>query len=195
MSGNSSVVKRAILQAFYPSTQTADVLILEATSAFLTGIPINNGIATNEAVVGALCAVLFIDEHNPNDCVVIAVYPNGSQGVPSSLHGLVSFITPVGTTNFLVTSGGTVTQNTGAPAGATGVLLNAYFTSASAGAWIVFTKHSASFTGGFTIGNLPTANGFLNGFGIVPVDANGQIDVGANVANCTVSFYVIGYVS
>src|SRR6266702_2405801 len=88
-------IKRGILQSFDPSTYTASVLVLEATSTFLTGVPVATHIDGTSAQSGAYCAVLFFDEQNTADAVVIACYPNGSQGVPSPAPGRVVMTTPV----------------------------------------------------------------------------------------------------
>src|SRR5258708_4950985 len=68
------IIKRGILQAFNASTYTASVLLFEATSFALAGIPVANHIDGTSALVGAMCAVLFFDEHNPQDAVVIATF-------------------------------------------------------------------------------------------------------------------------
>lgn len=200
MSGNSSVVKRAILQAYYPATQTADVLILEATSAFLTQIPIDNAITSASAIAGALAAVLFFDEHNPQDAVVISVYPNGSQGVPSSsAHGIMNFVTPAaGNSGFLVNSGNINTINmfgNGIPSTATAVLALVTFTSPTANARLELSAHNANLNGEMIVGNLYAANQNIWANGIIPVDVNGQVDVSAVGGNCTVTVWTYGYVS
>ncbi|MGH2509872.1 MAG: hypothetical protein ACRDHZ_21035, partial [Ktedonobacteraceae bacterium] len=76
-------IKRGIIQNFSAATYTASVLLFEATSYFLTGIPVTNTLDGTSGLAGALCAVLFFDEHNPQDAVVIAVFPNGSNGLPT----------------------------------------------------------------------------------------------------------------
>ena len=68
-------IKRGLLQSFDPVSYTASVLILEATSAYLTGVPVATHIDGTSAQVGAYCAVLFFDEQNVTDAVVLACYP------------------------------------------------------------------------------------------------------------------------
>jgi len=83
----------------------------------------------------------------------------------------------------------------GIPAGATGVLYKAYFTSATVGTYIHLAPHSAADLSAYvTIGNLSTASGFLNGGGLLPVDSAGKIDIKANLGACTVTLYTYGYI-
>src|SRR5579885_2701522 len=68
------LIKRGILQSFSPVTYTAAVLLFEATSYALSGVPVANHIDGTSALAGALCAVLFFDEHNQQDAVIIAIF-------------------------------------------------------------------------------------------------------------------------
>src|SRR5690348_1879218 len=105
-----SIIKQGILQSFDTATYTASVLILEATSTFLTLVPVATHLDGTSAQVGAYCAVLFFDEQNLDDAVVLAVYPNSSQGVPSPAPGRVVIVTPVQQINAVaITSGSTQT--------------------------------------------------------------------------------------
>ena len=75
-------IKRGLIQAFSAETYTASVLLFEATSHFLSDVPVSNTLDGTSGLVGALCAVLFFDEHNSQDAVVLAAFPNGSNGLP-----------------------------------------------------------------------------------------------------------------
>jgi len=86
------LIKRGIIQSFSASTYTASVLLFEATSHFLTGIPVSNTLDVTSGLTGALCAVLFFDEQNPQDAVVIATFANGSNGLPVPAPGRVCFV-------------------------------------------------------------------------------------------------------
>jgi len=44
------------------------------------------------------------------------------------------------------------------------------------------------------IGNLPTANSYLNGAGMPQLDANGPVDVRTTTGNCTVTIWTYDYV-
>src|SRR5215467_10228542 len=85
-------IKRGIITAFNPATYLASVLIIEATSATLDNVPIANHIDGTSAIVTAYCAVLFFDEANPNDCVIIATYGNGTNGFPVPPPGRIVFV-------------------------------------------------------------------------------------------------------
>ncbi len=197
----NQIIKRGILISFNPATYTANVLILEATSAFLQGVPVACHLDGTSAQVNSLCAILFFDEQNYTDAVVLAVYPNATQGVPIPAPGRVVFVSGYqqfqnqsinagAVSTFTLTGGGS-----GIPVGALGVLYKAYFTSATVGAYIQLAPHAAAdITAYAAIGNLAIANGFLNGTGLVQLDVNGRIDVKANTGTCTVTLYTHGYV-
>jgi len=195
------IIKRGILISFNPATYTANILILEATSAFLQGIPVACHLDGTSAQVNSLCAVLFFDEQNYTDAVVLAVYPNGSQGVPVPTPGRLVFVSGyqqflnqsinAGSVSTFTLTGGT----SGIPLGALGVLYKAFFTSATVGAYIQLAPHAASdITAYASIGNLAIANGFVNGTGLLQLDASGRVDVKANTGTCTVTLYTYGYV-
>jgi hypothetical protein len=195
------IIKRGILISFNPATYTANVLILEATSAFLQGIPVACHLDGTSAQVNSLCAVLFFDEQNYTDAVVLAVYPNASQGVPVPAPGRVVFVSGYQQFQNQAINAGSVSTFTltggvsGIPVGALGVLYKAYFTSATVGAFIQLAPHAASdITAYASIGNLDLANGSLNGTGLLQLDASGRIDVKANTGTCTVTLYTHGYV-
>lgn len=193
------VIKRGVLISFNPATYTASILILEATSTYLQNIPIANHMDGTSAVSGALCAVLFFDEQNLNDAVVLGIYPNGSQGIPLPAPGRVVFLTGFQQINgHTINSGVTFTQqisgNGSVPTGALGVIFSANFTSATTGTYIQIGPHGASLGNYQVLGNLYTSNGFINANGIVALDSNGQIDIKANNGNCAVSFYTQGYI-
>jgi hypothetical protein len=173
---------------------------MEATSAYLTGVPVATHIDGTSAINNTFCAVLFFDEQNYTDAVVLAIYPNGSQGVPTPPPGRTTFIAPYQQINSAVIASGSTSTYTvtggapGIPLGALAVVYKAFFTSPTAGASIHIAPHSGAISSYATIGNLPAANATLNGVGIVPVDASGQIDIKANTGNCTVTLYTYGYI-
>jgi hypothetical protein len=193
-------IKRGILMSFNPATYTANVLILEATSAFLEGIPVACYLDGTSAQVNSPCVVLFFDEQNYTDAVVLAVYPNASQGIPVPTPGRLVFVAGYQQFSNQSINAGAVSTFTltggasGIPVGALGVLYKAYFTSATVGAFIQLAPHAASdITAYATIGNLAIASGFFNGTGFLQLDANGRIDIKANTGTCTVTLYTYGY--
>jgi hypothetical protein len=192
----AQAIKRGILTGFSTSTYTASVLILEATSTQLQGVPMATHIDGTSAQVGALCAVLFFDEQNPTDAVVLAMYANGTSGVPTPPPGRVTFVTPVQqVTNTVINAGATQTFTlTGLPSGTLGVLFKAYFTAASVPAHLDLAAHGGTLSQTCSVGDLQTASGTLNGVGVLPLSSDGKIDIKANGANCTVNLFTYGYI-
>jgi hypothetical protein len=194
------VTKRGILVNFNSGTYTADVLIMEATSEYLTGVPVACHLDGTSAQVNTPCLVFFFDESNPDDAVVLAVYPNGTQGVPTPAPGRITFVDGYEQINATtIDSGDTSTftltgGSSGIPVGALGVIYKAFFTSATNGAYINLAPHSGTIGDYQSIGNLPASNAYLNGNGILQLDENGEIDIQANTGNCTVTLYTHGYV-
>ncbi len=194
------LIKRGIIQSFSPATYMASVLLFEATSFFLSGVPVSNTIDGTSCLAGALCAVLFFDEQNPQDAVIIATFANGSSGLPAPPPGRVVFVTGYRQINAINIASGaqqtfTLTGGGGIPNGALGVVYKAYFTSASVGSWITLLPHGASDPNAYqSIGNLQVANQYCNGGGLMQVDANGQIDIKTNSGACVVTLYTHGYI-
>lgn len=196
----SQAIKRGIIQSFNNATYTASVLLFEATSHFLSGVPVANHIDGTSGLVGAMCAVLFFDEQNPTDAVIIATYPNGSQGLPTPAPGRVTFVAGFRQfQNQVINAGATQTFTlTGAggiiPSGALGVIYKAYFSSPTVGAFIDLSPAGGTAGNFATIGNIEIANDFIDGCGVLQLDSLGRIDVKANTGNCTVTLYTHGYI-
>lgn len=195
-------IKRGIIQTFAPETYTAEVLLLEATSYFLTGVPVANALDGTSGLAGALCAVLFFDEHNPQDALVIATFANGSNGLPTPAPGRVVFVNSYQQLNSVNVSPGaplTVTLTGGAsgiPVGALGVVFQAAFSSPTAGASLALAPSGVSNPDAYAnIGNLPAANATLSGGGLLSLDANGQVTLQASSGVCHVTLYTYGYVA
>jgi hypothetical protein len=190
-------IRRGLLMAFYPTTYTADVLILEAGNTYLQGIPAATHLDGTSAQIGTLCAVLFFDTQNPTDAVVLAVFPNGSSGIPSPAPGRVVPVAPTQQVSNWSIASGTIQAFTvvggNIPGIAAAVLVSAYFTSATVGAYLQIGPHGSSPGGYLTLGNLAVANGFVNGAGIVPL-SNGQLDIAANAGTCLVNLWTYGYI-
>lgn len=194
-------IKRGIIQAFSSATYTAEVLLFEATSYFLTGVPVANTLDGTSGLVGALCAVLFFDEHNPQDAVVIATYANGSSGLPAPAPGRVIFINGYQQLNAVNIAPGTPLTvaltggSSGIPAGALGVVFQTSFSSSTAGASLALAPYGAGNPNAYaTIGNLPAANATLSGSGLLPLDANGRATLQASGGTCRVTLFTYGYV-
>jgi hypothetical protein len=195
-------IKRGIVQAFFPATYTASVLLLEATSYFLAGVPVANAVDSTSGLVGSLCAVLFFDEHNPQDAVVFAIFPNGSSGLPTPPPGRVVFVAGYQQLNALnVAPGSPLTATltsvaSGIPDEALGVVYQVSFTSATAGSSLALAPHGASNPNAYaSLGNLSAAHATLSGGGLLPLDSNGQITVQASGGTCSVTLYTYGYIA
>ena len=67
-------VKRGVVKAFDSGAYTATVQVAGSLAVWLTNVPVARNIAAAEMVAGRSCAVLFFDEPNPKDSVLIAVY-------------------------------------------------------------------------------------------------------------------------
>ena len=196
----TQLIKRGIIQSFDNTTYTATVLLFAATSTVLAGVPCSTTFDGTSAQSGALCAVLFFDEHNQNDAVILAIYPNGSQGVPAPPPGRLVFVTPYLLVNAAVINSG-VTNNytvwgggSPVPSGINGILYKAYFTSPTVGALIQLAPHAGTLAIYHAIGAIEVASATINGSGTLTVDSGGIIDVAAHGGNCTVTLYVLGYV-
>lgn len=67
-------LKRATVKAFDIPTYKATVQIEGSLPLWLSGLSVARNIASAEMAAGRKCAILFFDETNPDDAVVIAVY-------------------------------------------------------------------------------------------------------------------------
>jgi hypothetical protein len=172
---------------------------MEATSAFLSSVPVACHMDGTSAQVNAPCAVLFFDEQNSNDACIIAIYPNSTEGIPTPPPGRTTFTTGYRHINASVINAGVTTSFTiigsgGIPTGALGILYKAYFTSATVHSYIELAPKSGTITDYATIGWLSVANDYLNGCGVLQLDSAGKIDIKANTGNCTVTLYTHGYI-
>ena len=67
-------VRRGIVKSFDSGTYTATIQLVGSLPVSLTAVSVARNIASGEMVTGRRCALLFFDETNPKDAVVIAVY-------------------------------------------------------------------------------------------------------------------------
>ncbi len=67
-------VRRGIVKAFDAGSYRATVQIAGSDASWLHGVPVARTVAPGELVPGRRCAVLFLDDANPEDAVVIAVW-------------------------------------------------------------------------------------------------------------------------
>jgi|GEM_PF-723456 len=81
----STMIKKGMIKAFDSETHTATVQMAGSLSVWLEGVPVSRGIPAGEVAVGSACAVLFLDESNPADTVVVAVTGSGGSGAAGDL--------------------------------------------------------------------------------------------------------------
>ena len=67
-------IRQGIVKAFDSGTHTATVQLVGSLAVYLSDIPTARNIAAAEMTAGRRCAVLFFDQANPQDAVVVAVY-------------------------------------------------------------------------------------------------------------------------
>ncbi len=107
----STVIKRGIIQAFNQTNWTATVQVLPSQGNYLTGVQVAKHLLAAEIAVGDECAILFFNELNPADAVVIAVYsvPSAAPVLPvTSLSGGVGGAALVGAVQLVPGTSGRV---------------------------------------------------------------------------------------
>lgn len=67
-------IKRGVVKGFDSGTYKATVQIAGSLSVWLSEVAVARNIQIAEMVVGRRCAVIFFDETNPGDAVVVGVY-------------------------------------------------------------------------------------------------------------------------
>ena len=67
-------IRKGIVKGFNAATYKATVQVAGSLSVWLEGVSVARNISSAEMVVGRECAVIFFDEANPQDAVVVAVY-------------------------------------------------------------------------------------------------------------------------
>jgi hypothetical protein len=67
-------LRKAVLRSFNTTEYTATVQLAGSYKVYLEDIAVARNLPTAEMTTGRKTAVLFFDEHNPKEAVVIAVY-------------------------------------------------------------------------------------------------------------------------
>ncbi len=67
-------MRKAILKSFNSGNYNATVQLDGSYKVYLEDIPVARNIPAVEMALGRKVAVLFFDEHNPKEAVVVAVY-------------------------------------------------------------------------------------------------------------------------
>jgi len=67
-------LKKGLLKSFNSGSYTASLQLTGSRTAYLDGVTVARNLPAAEMVLGRGVAVIFFDEHNAKDAVVIAVY-------------------------------------------------------------------------------------------------------------------------
>ncbi len=67
-------MKKAVLKSFNSGDYTATVQLAGSYKVYLEGVPVARNLPAAEMALGRKVAVVFFDEHNPKEAVVVAVY-------------------------------------------------------------------------------------------------------------------------
>jgi len=67
-------LRKAVLKSFNPGDYTATIQLSGSYKAYLEGIAVARNLPAGEMAVGRKLAVIFFDEHNIKEAVVVAVY-------------------------------------------------------------------------------------------------------------------------
>lgn len=67
-------LKKAILRSFNSGNYTAVVQLVGSYKVYLEDIAVGRNLPSAEMIAGRKVAVLFFDEYNPKEAVVVTVY-------------------------------------------------------------------------------------------------------------------------
>lgn len=67
-------LKKAVLKSFNSGDYTATIQLAGSYKVYLEGIAVARNLPAAEMALGRKVAVIFFDDHNPKEAVVIAVY-------------------------------------------------------------------------------------------------------------------------
>ena len=67
-------IRKAVLRSFNSTDYTATVQLAGSYKVYLEDIAVARNLPEAQMTTGRKTAVLFFDEHNPKEAVVIAVY-------------------------------------------------------------------------------------------------------------------------
>ncbi len=67
-------LRKAMLKSFNSGDYTATIQLAGSYKTYLEGIAVARNLPAAEMALGRKVAVIFFDEHNPKEAVVIAVY-------------------------------------------------------------------------------------------------------------------------
>ncbi|MCL4535916.1 MAG: hypothetical protein M1370_12250 [Bacteroidetes bacterium] len=67
-------IMRAILHSFNAGTYTATVQVVCSRQTYLASVPVSRAIPSGQMIAGRECAVLFYDQQNPADGLILGVH-------------------------------------------------------------------------------------------------------------------------
>jgi len=67
-------LRKATLKSFDSGTYRATIQVSGSYKVYLENIPVARNLPAAEMAVGRKLAVIFFNEHNPKEAVVVAVY-------------------------------------------------------------------------------------------------------------------------
>ena len=67
-------LRKAVLRSFNSGNYTATVRLAGGYKVYLDDVAVARNLPSVEMVTGRKVAVIFFDEHNPKEAVVVAVY-------------------------------------------------------------------------------------------------------------------------
>jgi len=66
--------RKGLLKSFNPGDYTATIQLAGSHKVYLEGIAVARNLPAAEMAVGRKVAIIFFDEHNAKEAVVVAVY-------------------------------------------------------------------------------------------------------------------------
>ena len=67
-------MRKGILKSFNSGSYTATVQLASSLKVYLEDIAVARNLPSAEMIIGRKVAIVFFDEHNPKEAVVVAVY-------------------------------------------------------------------------------------------------------------------------
>ena len=67
-------LRKAVLKSFDSGNYTATIQLVGSYKAYLEEVAVARNLPAAEMALGRKVAVIFFDEHNPKEAVVVAVY-------------------------------------------------------------------------------------------------------------------------
>lgn len=67
-------LRKAVLKSFNSGDYTATIQLAGSYKTYLEGVAVARNLPAAEMALGRKVAVIFFDEHNPKEAVVVAVY-------------------------------------------------------------------------------------------------------------------------